>query len=131
MFVEWRSNNALRVNLDKLVAFQYSSMKDTIKIIRYRLKAIELLFVKVPSGRDAFFVLVVCKRQRILNSRLVFQMVAKIEHELEPGGKTASWKNKIYLRERIILFTKKSGALSLFMVVYQYGAISPRFCSYI
>ena len=83
--------------MDKLVASQYSSMKDTIKIIRYRLKAIELLFVKVPSGRDAFFVLVVCKRQRILNSRLVFQMVAKIEHELEPGGKIATWKNKIYL----------------------------------
>ena len=94
------------MNLDKLVAAQHSSMKNTINLIRYRLRAIELLFCKVPSERDAFFVLVVYKRQRILNSTLVFQMVAKIEHEPEPGGKTPTWKNKISLCERIFLFTK-------------------------
>lgn len=43
------------MNLDKLVAAQHSSMKNTINLIRYRLRAIELLFCKVPSERDALF----------------------------------------------------------------------------
>lgn len=51
------------------------------------------LFGKVPSEKGAFFILVVYKRQRILNKALLFQMVAKTEHEPELGW-GAGWQNR-------------------------------------